>query len=96
MERSKTQSIAEAIRAYLKESKLEKPLKERQLVSSWESLLGRSVARATSKIYLKDGKLFVHLSSSVVKNELYMLQDEIIRKLNEAAGEQLVTSIVFR
>jgi predicted nucleic acid-binding Zn ribbon protein len=96
MERSKTQSIAEAIRAYLKESKLEKPLKERQLVSSWESLLGRSVARATSKIYLKDGKLFVHLSSSVVKNELYMLQDEIIRKLNEAAGEQLVTAIVFR
>jgi predicted nucleic acid-binding Zn ribbon protein len=96
MERSNTHSIAEAIRAYLKESKLEKPLKERQLVSSWESLLGRSVARATSKIYLKDGKLFVHLSSSVVKNELYMLQDEIIRKLNEAAGEQLVTSIVFR
>lgn len=96
MERNNTRSIAEVIRAYLKESRLEKPLKEKQLVQSWESLLGKSVARATTKIYLKDGKLFVHLSSSVVKNELYMLQDEIIRKLNDAAGEELVTGIVFR
>lgn len=96
MERSNTQSIAEVIRAYLKESRLEKPLKERQLVQSWETLLGRSVARSTSKIYLKDGRLFVHLNSSVVKNELYMLQDEIIKKLNEAAGEKLVKEIVLR
>ncbi|MBA7582442.1 hypothetical protein ES708_24370 [subsurface metagenome] len=96
MERSNTQSIAEVIRAYLKESRLEKPLKERQLVQSWETLLGRSVARSTSKIYLKDGRLFVYLNSSVVKNELYMLQDEIIKKLNEAAGEELVKEIVLR
>lgn len=96
MQRSNTQSIAEAIRAYLRESRLEKPLKERQLLNSWEQLLGKSVAKATDKIYLKDGKLFVHLSSSVVKNELYMLQDEIINRLNEAAGEELVREIVLR
>jgi predicted nucleic acid-binding Zn ribbon protein len=96
MERNNTQSIAEAMRAYLKESRLEKPLKERQLVQSWETLLGKSVARATSKIYLSHGKLYVYLNSSVVKNELFMLQDEIIRKLNEAAGELLVKEIVLR
>lgn len=96
MKRSNTQSLAEAIRAFLKESKLEKPLKERQLVQSWESLLGKSVARATERITLKEGRLVVHLRSSVVRNELFMLQDEIIRKLNEAAGEELVTEIVLR
>ena len=96
MERSNTKSIAEAIREYLKESRLEKPLKERQLVQSWETLLGKSVARATSNIYLKNGRLFVHLNSSVVKNELFMLQDEIIKRLNDAAGEELVKEIVFR
>ena len=96
MKRSNTQSIAEAIRAYLKESKLEKPLKERELIQSWETLLGKSVARATSKIYFREGKLYVHLSSSVVKNELFMLRDEILKKLNESAGEELVREIVFR
>ena len=96
MERSNTQSMAEAIRAFLKESKLEKPLKERQLVSSWESLLGKSIARATREIYIKDGKLYVSLTSSVIRNELYMLQDEIIRKLNEAAGEELLKGMVLK
>ena len=96
MKRSNTQSIGEAIRAYLKESKLEKPLKERQLISTWESLLGKSIARATRDIYIKDGKLYVFLTSSVIRNELYMLQDEIIRKLNESAGEELLSGMVLK
>jgi len=96
MEKSNTQSMGEAIRAYLKETKLERPLKERQLISTWESLLGKSVARATSKINIREGKLHVTLTSSVVRNELYMLQDEIIRKLNEAAGEDLIKGIVLK
>jgi predicted nucleic acid-binding Zn ribbon protein len=96
MKRSNTQSLADAIREYLQESRLEKPLKERKLVQSWEKLLGKSVAKATTKIYIKGGTLYVHLNSSVVKNELYMLQDEIVRKLNESAGEELVSSMVFR
>ena len=96
MERSNTKSMAEAIRAFLKESNLEKPLKERQLISSWESLLGKSIAKATREIYIKEGKLYVVLTSSVIRNELYMLQNEIIQKLNEAAGEELITEMVLK
>jgi predicted nucleic acid-binding Zn ribbon protein len=96
VERSNTQNIGDVIRAYLKESGLDKPLKERELVQSWESLLGRSVARATRKIFLKKGKLFVYLNSSVVRNELYMLQEEIRKKLNDAAGEEMVREIILK
>ena len=96
MEKSNTQSMSEAIRAYLKESKLEKPLKERQLINSWESLLGKTIARATREIYIRDGKLIVTLTSSVIRNELYMLQDEIIRKLNNAAGEELLKGMALK
>jgi predicted nucleic acid-binding Zn ribbon protein len=96
MERSNTQSIGDVIRAYLKESRLEKPLKERQLIQSWETLLGRSVARATSKIYIRDRVLYVYLRSSVIRNELFMLQDEILKKLNESAGEELVQKIILK
>ncbi len=96
MERSNTHNIGEAIRAYLKESRLEKPLKEHQLISSWESLLGKSIARATREIYIRNGKLYVTLTSSVIRNELYMLQDEIVRKLNESAGEELISGMVLQ
>ena len=96
MERRNTQNIGDVIRAYLKESGLEKPLKERQLVQSWESLLGKSVARATTRIYIRERKLYVYLSSSVIRNELFMLQDEILRKLNEAAGEEMLSEIILK
>jgi predicted nucleic acid-binding Zn ribbon protein len=96
MERSNTQNIGDVIRAYLKESGLDKPLKERQLIQSWESLLGRSVARATTRIFIRDRKLFVYLSSSVIRNELFMLQDDILKKMNEAAGEELVREIILK
>jgi predicted nucleic acid-binding Zn ribbon protein len=96
MERSNTQNIGDVIRAYLKESGLDKPLKERQLVQSWESLLGKSVARATTRIFIKDGKLVVYLNSSVVRNELFMLQEEIRKKFNEAAGEEMVREIILK
>ncbi len=96
MERSNTQNIRDVIRAYLNQSGLDKPLKERQLIQSWESLLGRSVARATKRIFIRDRKLFVYLSSSVIRHELFMLQEEILKKLNEAAGEEMVKEIIFR
>ena len=96
MEKSNTQNIGNVIRAYLKEFRLDKPLKERELVRSWETLLGRTVSRATNRIFLKDGKLFVYLNSSVVRNELYMLQEEIRQKLNEAAGEEMVREIILK
>ena len=92
MERSNTQNIGDVIKAYLKESGLEKPLKER----TWESLLGRSVAKATTRIFIKDRKLFVYLSSSVIRNELFMLQNEILKRLNEAAGEELLEEIILK
>ena len=96
MERSNTQNIRDVIRAYLKESGLEKPLKERKLIQSWEALLGKSVARATTRIFIKDRKLFVYLSSSVIRNELFMLQDEILKKLNESAGEEMLKEIILK
>jgi predicted nucleic acid-binding Zn ribbon protein len=96
VERRNTQNIGDVIRAYLKQSGLEKPLKERQLIQSWESLLGKTVARATTRIFVKDRKLFVYLRSSVIRNELFMLQKEILKKLNEAAGEEILDEIILK
>ena len=75
MERSNTHNIGEAIRAYLKESRLEKPLKEHQLISSWESLLGKSIARATREIYIRNGKLYDDGSMGEIRISPKQLRD---------------------
>jgi len=94
--RSKTVNIGEIISALLKEQGLEGKMAEHRLINSWEDLLGRSVAKATTNIYIKDRVLFVRLASSVVRNELMLMRDEIVRRLNERAGSEIIDRIDLR
>ena len=96
MEKTNTRKIRDILNEFLQENKLDAKLKERDLVDSWEELMGKTISRATQKIYIKDRKLFVVISSSVIRNELYMLKQEIVRKLNERVGEDIITELVLR
>ncbi len=96
MRRNKTQPLKEAIDQYLKALKIDKKLKEHGLINHWEGLMGKTVAKSTEKIFIKDGKLFVFLNSSVIRNELFMLRQGIKDALNERAGEKIITEIIFK
>jgi predicted nucleic acid-binding Zn ribbon protein len=96
MRRSKTISLAEAIRDYVREMNLDVKLSEIGVINSWEEIVGKAISSRTSKIYIKDHVLFVHLNSSVVRNELLMLRQILKEKLNEKAGSEVIKDIVLR
>lgn len=96
MRRSKTISIAEAVKDYIREMHLEGHLNEIGIINSWEETVGKAIASRTSKIFIKDSILYVHLSSSVVRNELIMLRNELKQKLNEKAGSEVIKDIVLK
>ena len=96
MRRSNTQSLSEVLKEYIKENRIERKLKEVDVVQSWEKLLGKTVASYTRNIYIRKKILFVEISSSVVKNELFMMREEIRRKINEQEGEEIVRTIIFK
>lgn len=96
MRRSKTISIAEAVSDYIKEMNLGGKLSEVGVIGSWEEIVGKAISSRTTKIYIRDHILYVHLSSSVVRNELLMLRQALIEKLNEKAGSEVVKDIVLR
>lgn len=96
MRRSNTQSLSEVLRDYVKGTSIEKKLKEVDIVQSWEEMLGKTIAHYTKNVTLKSKILFVEITSSVVKNELFMMREEIRRKLNEKAGEEMIDKIIFK
>ncbi|HRW64114.1 MAG TPA: DciA family protein, partial [Bacteroidales bacterium] len=73
MRKKNTQKIDEVIHEYLKALKIDDKLKEVHLIRSWEDVVGKTIARSTKDIYIKNRKLFVVLNSSVIRNELFML-----------------------
>lgn len=96
MRRSKTISLAEAMQDYIKEMNLEGKLKEIGLVNSWEETVGKAIFSRTTKLYIKEHILYVHLNSSVVRNELLMLRQALKEKLNEKAGAEVIKDIVLK
>ena len=96
MRRSKTISLAEAMKDYIREMNLEGKLSEIGIINSWEDTVGKAIASRTSKLYIKDHVLYVHLTSSVVRNELLMLRQALKEKLNEKAGTEVIKDIVLR
>jgi len=97
MRKRNTESIGEVLKQYFEENQFfKRKLAESRAVTGWSSLLGSMISSYTTSIYLRNGVLYVSLSSSVLRSELLMAKDRLISKLNEHAGMYVVNDIIFR
>jgi predicted nucleic acid-binding Zn ribbon protein len=96
MRRKNTQALGEVIQKYLEAMDIDGKLKEVRLIKSWESVVGKMISNKTNKLFIKDKKLFVYLSSSIARSELSMIKDDLITRLNQQAGEEVIEDIVLK
>lgn len=67
MKRNNTEQVGEVIRRLLRQEGLETPLNEYRLVDAWKDVVGETIARYTTNIYIKNQVLycaFVLISTS--------------------------------
>ncbi|MFD1628795.1 DUF721 domain-containing protein [Pseudopedobacter beijingensis] len=95
MSRTNDKTLKEALEQMLKAYRIKNKYDETYAVSAWEEVVGKAVANRTKEIYIRDKKLFVRIESSVIKNQLVIMRDQIIGSLNEKAGAVVVQEIVF-
>ncbi|HDP36413.1 MAG TPA: DUF721 domain-containing protein [Candidatus Atribacteria bacterium] len=85
-----------ALESFLKEKKWSKKIKGYQIISNWESLAGKEIARASQPIKIQDKCLFLAVKSNVWANELNLRKGELIEKINREAGEKIVSNVLFK
>lgn len=95
MRKTNDKPIKEAIEQMLQVYKLKRKFDETSLVAAWPEMMGPAVANRTRQLYIRDKKLFIRVESSVLKNELVMIRSQILEKMNERAGSQVLEEIVF-
>jgi len=88
--------LKEAIDAYLKKRGFEKKIKEKEVISIWREVVGEEVEKHAKPFIFKKGRLHVLTSSPIWIQELTMRKEEIIKKINEKLGEEVVKEIFFR
>lgn len=96
MKRNNTELVGDVIRQLLRQEGLETPLNEYRLVESWKDVVGPAISKYTTNLYIKNQILYVHLSSSVLRQELMMGREMLVRNLNAHVGAQVIANIIFR
>jgi predicted nucleic acid-binding Zn ribbon protein len=82
--------IGDAIIQYLRESGLEQSVLDVQIEEVWPQVMGDVVNRLTRSVAVRDGVLYVHVSSAALKAQLFENRFELVRKLNEAVGAKAI------
>jgi predicted nucleic acid-binding Zn ribbon protein len=93
MRRSKTDPIGSLIQQFIDKNRLSGPLQEIRLINSWPEVVGKAIARHTEELFIKERTLFIRINSPVVRRELGLLKQQIIDRLNEKAGIEIIHSI---
>lgn len=96
MRKNNTEKLSQILKSYIEQNNLQPKLSELDVLNSWEAVMGKTVASYTEDIQIRNGTLFLRISSPMLRNELVMMREQIIQRLNENAGAELVQQIVFR
>jgi len=97
MKRKNAQTLGDVIKDFLEENKI---LREKIYISrierAWTEVLGTMVMQYTRNLFVKNRILYVSLSSSVLRSELTLSRERLVKSLNEHAGAEVIDDIVIR
>ncbi|MCB0792194.1 MAG: DUF721 domain-containing protein [Flavobacteriales bacterium] len=74
---------------------LREKLDEQEVASIWDEVAGGMVARHTKDLSLKRGRLTVTVDSAPLRQELSYLKEQLIDRLNERFGREVVREVVL-
>jgi predicted nucleic acid-binding Zn ribbon protein len=87
--------LKDALEAFLQKHNLEGKLNETRVITAWEEVAGKLIARHTLQLNIRDRVLFVKVDSAALREELTYQRSKLITKLNKAAGVGVIDDIVF-
>ncbi len=95
MKQDNTKPLGEVLKEYIKELQLSGKLNEVRLIRKWEEIIGKTIARSTNKIYIKDNILHIYIRSSIIKNELVYIKTALIAKVNQELTDYCIKDIIL-
>lgn len=95
MIKNKPKQLGDLLMQFLRAEGLETPLLEHRIINAWPAVMGDTISRYTSELYVKNSILWVKLKSPALKQNLLMMHGDITRKLNAYVQSQVITDVHF-
>lgn len=88
-------SLGDALKHFLKHSRLKGSIQAMQITDVWEKIMGKTVARYTDKISIHGTTLYITTNVAPLKQELLYQKEAIVLRVNEALGETIIKDVVI-
>ena len=95
MIKNKPKQLGDLLMQFLRSEGLETPLLKHRIINAWPAIMGDTISRYTTDIYIKNSILWVKLKSPALKQNLLMMHGDITRKLNAYVQSQVITDVHF-
>lgn len=89
------EKLGEILSKSLKRLELSSKLEEYRIWPVWDEIVGTAIARNAQPEKIRNGTLFVKVSSSTWMQELQYMKEMISERLNGSLGRQVVKNIFF-
>ncbi len=80
----------------ISDSKLNENLKKYSIFNHWKDIVGVDIAKKSKPVKLYDNVLYVKAASPIWANELNLLSRQILKKINDFIGEELIVNLKFK
>jgi predicted nucleic acid-binding Zn ribbon protein len=75
---------------------INRKLNTSNIFNHWEEIAGKEIAKRSRPERLVNMTLHVSVTSSIWANELSLMSEELINRINSSAGEEVVKKLRFR
>lgn len=96
MKKTNDRPIKDVLHELINAYKLNGKLNEARVVSSWNAVMGKTIAKHTTKIFVKNRKLFIAINSAPLKQEMFYAKEKIVQLMNKELGEAFIKDVVFQ
>lgn len=96
MRRNKPVLLGKVFGDFIKENGLSEGLVRIRVFEAWDSVIGRSRVNFVEDKYFLRGKLVCRISSSTVRNSIFMDRLMIKEKINNMVGSDVVKDIILK
>ncbi|TET47994.1 MAG: DUF721 domain-containing protein [Actinomycetota bacterium] len=90
------EDIGSIIGSVVDKMELSKKLRVSNIFNHWEDIVGKQIAKKSKPERLLRKTLYVSVTTSIWANELSLMSEKLIEKINSFTGEDIVKTIRFK
>ena len=96
MRRTETLHIGDVLNEFFSRPYVAAKVAEGRLPDTWREVVGERGASLTSSLRLENHVLYAHITSSVVRAELFNSREALAAEINRISGVRLVNVVIIK